>query len=259
MIPTVRPTVMRYTCRGQDDDSTRFYYSHLVHYLSEICCIFNTSFSNWNSNSSNFSQSTATIQAQGFRDNRPDFFDKGRIQMEQEVKQLEQENPQPILTIESGQIQWQNIIFQEGGFSIWMPAGTMTEETEIIEIEKGKIKFKVFASHPGAARFVVAYSEILNSQQLANQKNILPTFQKQIVDVTGFELSSDRDYNLGEIPGREFVLKNDTEIITFRIYLVGQRLHLIGASEIEKDNEITGAVVTFLDSFKVNQGVGSRE
>ena len=259
MIPTVPPAAMRYTCGGQDAHTTRCYYSHLVHHLSEICCIFNTSFSNWNSNSSNFSQSTATIQAQGFLDNRPDFFDRGRIKMEQEIKQLEQQNPQPILTIESGQIQWQNIIFKEGGFSIWMPTGTMTEETEIIETEKGKIKFKVFASHLASARFVVAYSEILNSQQLANKKNILPNLQKQIVDVTGFELSSDRDYNLGDIPGREFVLKNDTETITFRIYLVGQRLHLIGASEIEKDNEIAGAVVTFLDSFKLNHGVGSRE
>ncbi|NES02219.1 MAG: hypothetical protein F6K22_04845 [Okeania sp. SIO2F4] len=193
-----------------------------------------------------------TIQAQGFIDNRPDFFDKGRLQMEQEIKQLEQQNPQSILTIESGEIQWQNIIFKEGGFSIWMPAGTMTEETEIIETEKGKIKFKVFASHPASARFVVAYSDILNSQQLANKQNILPNFQKKIVNVTGFELSSDRSYNLGDIPGREFVLKNDAETITFRIYLVGQRLHLIGASETAKNNQIAGAVVTFLESFKLN-------
>ncbi|MDJ0518464.1 MAG: hypothetical protein QNJ74_20140 [Trichodesmium sp. MO_231.B1] len=193
-----------------------------------------------------------TIQAQGFIDNRPDFFDKGRLQMEQEIKQLEQQNSQSILTIESGEIQWQNIIFKEGGFSIWMPAGTMNEETEIIETEKGKIQFKVFATHPASARFVVAYSDILNSHQLANKQNILPNFQKKIVNVTGFELSSDRSYNLGDIPGREFILKNDTETITFRIYLVGQRLHLIGASETAKNNQIAGAVVTFLESFKLN-------
>ena len=220
--------------------------------LTTRTAIFNISFSSWNSNLSNSSQSMLTIQAQGFIDNRPDFFDKGRLQIEQEIKQLEQQNPQPILTIESGEIQWQNIIFKEGGFSIWMPAGTMTEETEIIETEKGKIKFKVFASHPASARFVVAYSDILNSQQLANKQNILPNFQKKIVDVTGFELSSDRSYNLGDIPGREFILKNDTETITFRIYLVGQRLHLIGASETAKNNQIAGAVVTFLESFKLN-------
>ncbi len=194
----------------------------------------------------------ATIQAQGFLDNRPDFFDKGRLQMEQEIKQLEQQNPQPILTIESGQRQWQNIIFQEGGLSILIPAGTMTEETEIIETEKGKIKFKVFATHPASARFVVAYSELLTSQQLAKNQNILPNFQKKIIDVTGFELSSDRSYNLGDIPGREFILKNDVETITFIIYLVGQRLYIIGASETEKDNQIVGAVVTFIDSFKPN-------
>ena len=220
--------------------------------LTTTTAIFNTSFSSLNSNLSSSSKSMTTIQAQGILDNRPDFFDKGRLQMEQEIKQLEQQNPQPILTIEAGQIQWQNIIFKEAGFSIWMPAGTMTEETEIIETEKGKIKFKVFATHPASARFVVAYSDILNSQQLANKQNILPNFQRRIVDVTGFELSSDRSYNLGDIPGREFILKNDAETITFRIYLVGQRLHLIGASETVKNNQIAGAVVTFLDSFKPN-------
>ncbi len=220
--------------------------------VTTTTAIFNTSFSSLNSNLSSSSNNMTTIQAQGFIDNRPDFFDKGRLQMEQEIKQLEQQNSQSILTIESGEIQWQNIIFKEGGFSIWMPAGTMNEETEIIETEKGKIQFKVFATHPASARFVVAYSDILNSHQLANKQNILPNFQKKIVNVTGFELSSDRSYNLGDIPGREFILKNDTETITFRIYLVGQRLHLIGASETAKNNQIAGAVVTFLESFKLN-------
>ncbi len=220
--------------------------------LITTIAIFNTSCNTRKINLSNSRQSMMTIQAQGFLNNRPDFFDKGRLQMEQEIKQLEQQNPQPILTIEAGQIQWQNFIFKEGSFSIWMPAGTMTEETEIIETEKGKIKFKVFATHPASARFVVAYSDVLNSQQLANKQNILPKLQNKIVDVTGFELSGDRSYNLGDIPGREFILKNETETITFRIYLVGQRLYIIGASETEKDNEIAWAVVTFLDSFKPN-------
>ena len=218
--------------------------------LTTTTAIFNTSFSSWNSSSYNSSQSTAI--AQGFLDNRPDFFDKGRLQMEQEIKQLEEQSSQPILTIESGKIQWQNISFKEGGFSIKMPGGNITEETKIVETEREKIKFYVFVTHPASARFVVAYSEILNSQQLANKQNILPNLHKKIVDVTGFELSSDRSYNLEDILGRELILKNDTGIIIFRIYLVGQRLHILSASQTEKDNEIAGAVVTFLDSFKLN-------
>jgi len=217
-----------------------------------IVAIFQSNMKNWKLDFSNYRQSMVTIQAQGFLNNRPDFFDEGRLQMERKIKQLEQQNPQPVLTIESGQIQWQNIIFKQAGFSIWMPAGTMTEETESIEIGQGKIKFKVFASHPESARFVVAYSDILNSQQLANKEQILSTLQNKIVAVKDFELSSDRSYNLGDIPGREFILKNDAEVITFRIYLGGQRLYMIGASETEKDDRIAGALVTFLDSFKLN-------
>ncbi|MCL2923213.1 MAG: hypothetical protein MGF17_00900 [Trichodesmium sp. MAG_R04] len=218
--------------------------------LTTITAIFNTSFSSWKSNSYNFSQSKATAQI--FIDKHPDFFDKGRLQIEQEIKQLGEQNSQPILTIESGKIQWQNISFKEGGFSIRMPGENITEEIIFFEAEKVKIRFKVFVTHPGSARFMVAYSDILNSQQLANKQHILPNLQNKIVNVTGFELSSDRSYNLGDILGREFILKNDTETIIFRIYLVGKRLHLLSASQTEKDNEIAGAVFIFLDSFKLN-------
>ena len=218
--------------------------------LTTITAIFNTSFSSWNSDSYNPSQSMATAQI--FIDKRHDFFDKGRLQIEQEIKELEEESSQPILTIESGKIQWQNISCKEGGFSIRMPGVNITEEIEIFENEKGKIRFQVFVTHPASARFMVAYSEILNSKQLVNKQNILSNLQNKIVDVTGFKLSSDRSYNLGDILGREFILKNDTETIIFRIYLAGKRLYLLGASPIEKDNEIAGAVFIFLDSFKLN-------
>ncbi|NEP77439.1 MAG: hypothetical protein F6K17_06315 [Okeania sp. SIO3C4] len=184
--------------------------------------------------------------------NRPDFFEKGRLQMEQEMKRLEIHKPQSVLTIESGQIEWQKFIFKEGNFTIWMPTGGMTAEIEIIETENGKINFKVFASHPESARFVVAYSEVLNSNQLAQKQDILLKVKNKIIDVKNFELSRDHSYNSEKFSVREFVLTNDVETITFRVYLAGKRLYMIGASEIETENEIPGAVEKFLDSFKLN-------
>lgn len=62
----------------------------------------------------------------------------------------------------------------------------------------------------------------------------------------------DIPYNLGDKPGREFVLENETETIKFWIYLAGQRLYIIGASQAQRDNQIHGAVEIFLDSFKLN-------
>ena len=218
--------------------------------LITIISVLNTGCNSWNFNSGNYRQSVG-IKAQALRNNRPDFFEKGRLQIEQEIRQLEAQNLQPILTIESGTIQWQSILFQEGGFTIWMPAGTITEEREVIETETGNIKFKVFATHPESARFVVAYSDLLDRKQLGNQQEILRNLRDKIVDVTEFQINQDRPYNFGNYPGQEFSLKNDIETITFRVYLIDKRLYIIGASKIEKNNQIPGAVETFLDSFKL--------
>ncbi|NES63905.1 MAG: hypothetical protein F6K24_00700 [Okeania sp. SIO2D1] len=218
-------------------------------FLITIIAVFNTSCSNWNLKLYNYRQ-TIGAQTRFSLNNRPDFFEKGRLQIEQEMKQLETQKPQSVLTIESGQIEWQKFIFREGDFTIWMPTGGMTAEREIIETEDGNINFKVFASHPESARFVVAYSDVLNSKQLADKQDILVRVQDKIVDVKNFKLSRDYSYNSERFLGREFVLINDVETITFRVYLAERRLYMIGASEIE--NEIPGAVEKFLDSFKLN-------
>ncbi|NEO57642.1 MAG: hypothetical protein F6K54_33985 [Okeania sp. SIO3B5] len=220
-------------------------------FLITIIAVFNTSCSIWDLKLYNSGQ-TIDKQTRFSLNNRPDFFKKGRLQIEREIKQLETQKPQSVLTIESGQIEWQKFLFREGDFTIWMPTGGMTAEREIIETENGNINFKVFASHPESARFVVAYSDVLNSKQLADKQDILARVQNQIVDVKNFKLSRNYPYNSERFLGREFILKNDVETITFRVYLAEKRLYMTGASEIERKNEIPGAVEKFLDSFKLN-------
>ncbi|WP_237396211.1 hypothetical protein [Okeania sp. KiyG1] len=127
------------------------------------------------------SRQTIDQQTRFSLNNRPDFFEKGRLQIEEEMRKLEIQKPQSVLTIESGQIEWQKFLFKEGDFTIWMPTGGMTAETEVIEIKNGKINFKVFASHPKSARFVVAYSDVLNSKQLADQQEILVRVKRKLL------------------------------------------------------------------------------
>ncbi|MGB3512344.1 MAG: hypothetical protein WBA93_24525 [Microcoleaceae cyanobacterium] len=212
--------------------------------LITIICGINTGCNTWKINSRNYRQSVDT-QSQALRKKRPIFFEQGRFK--------EAQNLQPILTIEAGTIQWQSIIFEEGDFRIWMPAGTITEAKEVIEIDTGNIKFKVFATHPESARFVLAYSDLLDGKNLGNQEKIITKLRDKIVNVTDFKINQDRPYNLGNYPGQEFSLKNDRETIKFRIYLIDKRLYIIGASEIEKNNQIPGAVETFLDSFQLQK------
>ena len=42
---------------------------------------------------------------------RPDFFEEGRQQLEEQIQRLEKERPEPVLTIQSAD--WQNFIFEE--------------------------------------------------------------------------------------------------------------------------------------------------
>jgi hypothetical protein len=54
---------------------------------------------------------------------RPDFFEEGRQQFEEEVQKLEKKRSEPVLTIESADL-------KEGRFTLWMPQETTVEETE---------------------------------------------------------------------------------------------------------------------------------
>lgn len=187
--------------------------------------------------------------AQTLRD-RPDFFGEGREQFEEEIQRLEKKRPDSILTIETADLKWQNFIFREGGFTIWMPQGTITEETEVVETAFGKLEFKVFATHPPDARFAIAYSENLPPEELENPQEILAKVSDRLIKVEGFELISDRSFNLKDYPGRELVLQSLEEKISFRIYLANRRLYVLGASQ-PISAELSRSVLAFFDSFEL--------
>ncbi len=50
--------------------------------------------------------------ARNLRD-RPDFFEEGRQQFEEEIQRLEKKRPESVLTIENANLKWQKFIFEE--------------------------------------------------------------------------------------------------------------------------------------------------
>lgn len=187
--------------------------------------------------------------AQVLRD-RPDFFEDGRQQFEGEIQRLEKPTPQSVLTVNSENFQWQNWIFREGGFSIWVPRGTITEETEVLEAPRRDIDFQIFASHLPTSWFAIAYSENLAPTQLENPEEILAKVRDRIIEKMGLELASDRPLNLRNYPGRELILQNSEERIAFRIYLAKKRLYVLGGSQ-PLSGELSQAIAAFFDSFQL--------
>lgn len=191
--------------------------------------------------------------AQGVFD-RPDFFERGHDQFEQEVRQMERQSASPVLTIQDERgdpPSWHRFIFRNGGFTIWMPLGTITEETKFLETSSGNLEFNLFATHPPSSRFIAAYSERLNAERLESPLTLLAAVRDRVLsEQTGFELKSDRPIILDNNIGKEFGLQNADETITFRVYLIENRLYVLGASQ-QNIGELSPQVVTFFDSFKL--------
>ena len=191
-----------------------------------------------------------TTSSQAGLFDRPDFFERGNEQFEQEVERFEQPTPEPSLSIEGKEQTWQHLVSREGGFSLWIPRGAMTDETKVLETDAGDIKFEVLATNSQSSRFVIAYSEELTSAQLDNPKEILLRLQDRIVENTNFELIDESSISFDDYPGKQLQLQNSGETITFKVYLIDRRIYLLGASQSEAD-ELSKQAIAFFDSFKL--------
>ena len=186
---------------------------------------------------------------------RPDFFEDGLEQMEDEIRQLQQsDTSQPTLTISDELLQWQPTILREAGFGVWMPQGVTTEETELLQLaEGGELEFDVLASHVASARYVVAYSSMPELQDGADSQVVLENLRDSIVDRTNYELGDDRSISFdNRYPGREFSIVGNGEQLTFRAFAIGNQLVVLagGQPEVQQDSQ---AVETFLDSLQLLQ------
>lgn len=197
--------------------------------------------------------------------NRPTFFRDGQMQMEQEIQRFQQQQnqqsnsdsspvvPSPRLTIIEDQLRWQKYLFRDGGFSVWMPqAVVQSQETVVLNLGTNQLSFNVFASQPQSYRFVAAYSEPLTTEWTANPTDLLTLVRDGIASKTDFILLNDRSTSWKEYPARELTMQNKNEIISFKVYLVNQRVYVLAIGQKNKD-AISTEITSFFDSFELLQ------
>lgn len=198
-----------------------------------------------------------------FRPDRPTFFEDGQKFMEDEIKKLENqqkntnnnqqniEHPSQLLTINDGELSWQKYIFQDQGFSVWMPSGISSEETVEISTSKGEIEFKVFATHPKSLRFIAAYSDSDNIKKIGNSEEILTAIKEGIIKRTNFSLLTDKEIGFESYPGEYLVMqdKANNEVIYFNVYVIENKLYVLAAGTKSKGYE--NDINSFLDSFRL--------
>ncbi len=195
--------------------------------------------------------SFTTVQAQLYR--RPDFFRRGDELLEREIRRIQERKPDPTLNISTPELSsstWQPLMFLEAGFSIWIPQGVFSQETITLETSNESIEFKLFTSNALSEEFIVAYSDNLDAEKIENTEAFLEKIRDAIIEETQFKLTQERSINLGKNRGKEFSLQDNTETIIFRIYLVEERLYVLGASQQIKRQQ-KEKVAIFFNSLQI--------
>lgn len=183
---------------------------------------------------------------------RPDFFEQGDEEFETEIRRFERglSVPDASITVDETDLSWSRLVLRGGGFTIFIPQGTISEESKIIETDQEKIEFNIVASHPSSSRFVAAYSEELDTQNLDSASLLEKTRDRIIENNAGFTTNTDVDLTFDDYSGKEFTLESKEEIITFRLLLIEQRLYVLAVNQ-NKGTVSAESVAIFFDSFEL--------
>ncbi len=187
---------------------------------------------------------------------RPDFFEQGREQFEQEIRRFQNQNQQSVpdssLSVDLNSAPWSRVMLRKEGFTVMMPQGAITQEIEMVKTPDGEIKFDLIATHPPDSRFLVAYSEEVSAEKAAEPSAILDWSRDYIMENTagGFTKTAEEDIVFNDSPGKEFTLQNKGETIMFRLLWIKQRLYVLAVSQ--QKQEISQKIVTkFFGSFEL--------
>lgn len=187
---------------------------------------------------------------------RPTFFREGEEFMDREIRRLENlnpnsvEHPSQLLSVEQNELRWHKYFFREGNFSIWMPQGNHSLEKITLDLGIGEANFEVWATHPPDSRFIAAYSDMLSPEILSQPEEAINLLAEAILERNSLNLISSEEIDFQEYPGKEFHVASESEIITFRIYLVKERFVVTAASQ-ENTTEVSETVNDFLNSFRI--------
>ncbi|MEB3357264.1 MAG: hypothetical protein VKK04_11095 [Synechococcales bacterium] len=191
------------------------------------------------------------LLAQPNRPGRPDFFEEGQEQFEEEIERLEEQQPQtPLLTVEGQVTTWFPVLLREGGYSVWMPQGATTQSTHQVETPGGAVTFTLLSTTSPIGQFATAFSEPLDDPLLRSPGETLTQVQERISGwQTGFSLVGDRSFRVDDFAAREFTLQNEREVITFRLLLGGDRLYVLAVNQLPEAVS-SEAIAAFFNSFQ---------
>jgi hypothetical protein len=179
------------------------------------------------------------------------FLEEGRRQMQREIQRLNKQRPQPVLTVKVGMLDWQNLMLQDGRFSVWMPQATVAESREILNVVDYPITLQIFATDVADTQFFVAYSLPVSSGATRNMGDFWQRVQGELVNTTGFELMNSRGVRLQRHEGREISLRKGASMMQVQMFLVERRLYLLGVNQVQVGDIPSQAIQGFFNSVQI--------
>lgn len=185
--------------------------------------------------------------AQRFQANEPTFFDEGHEQLERNIEQLQQSQPAPVLTIDASIQQWQPIASQTGGFSVWVPLGILSDDTETIPVGAMDLEFRILSSQTSVGKFVLAYADAPDTESA----QLFASVKDALVERTAFEIRTVERITVDGGVGESLILTGDAELISVYVLLGNDRLYVVGVRQTG-GSAPSEAATRFLKSFHLN-------
>ena len=177
--------------------------------------------------------------------NQPTFFEEGREQFEELIRELEQSQPDSELTMDESIQQWQPITSENGGFSVWVPLGILSDDTETIQIGETPLNFRILSSQVSTGQFVVAYADAPNLEK----EQLFTAVKDALVQRTAFEITRVESITVDGNIGESLILKSDAGQISTYILLGNSRLYVVGVRQ-SQENLSSEVANRFLSSFQ---------
>ncbi len=175
------------------------------------------------------------------------FFAEGRLPSE---NRLRRQPPDPTIPVAKDSQVWQPVFFRSGGFSFWMPPGTLNEETVVLPTQVGAVSFRTLTANSDNTRYVVGYADQLTNDQLKNPRSLLAAITNKVISSPKFTLVHNQPITQAGIQGRELLYQSDTEVIVFRAFLKQNKGYVIGARSPKSADIPSRQTTIFLNSFQ---------
>lgn len=175
------------------------------------------------------------------------FFREGREQFETEIERLQADSPPPVLTINDGVQQWQPVVSEAGGFSVWAPLGIFSDETEDLNLAGTEVTFRLLASQVQTGRYLVAYAPVPADLSSEAALAALATAVTERVQVP---LVSDRSLPEADYSPRELLFQASDRTIILHLLSGADHLYVVGVEQTD-GGDVSASSIAFLESFQL--------